>query len=367
MADEQPSAKVATRPRIGFGTWALIVALVAFVVLALLPAPYVIYRPGPVYNTLGTVTDADGEQMALISIDGARTYPADGALNLTTIEVLGNRQQSPSWVEITSAWFDPARAVVPVDLVFPEGVTPEQRNEENAMHMENSQATATAAALLALGYDVSAELSVGDLTADSPAEGILEPGDVILEVDGRAPSSLAEFRGWIQESAGDPLTLTIDRRGRQQSVEVAPELQDDTWMLGVLVGAEYAFPVDVTIQLDRVGGSSAGMMFALGIIDELTPGDLTGGAQIAGTGTIDDGGNVGPIGGIRQKMYGARDAGSEFFLAPATNCDQVVGHIPDGLRVIRTSTLEESLAALEVIADGGDVASLPTCATALAR
>ena len=102
-------------------------------------------------------------------------------------------------------------------------------------------------------------------------------------------------------------------------------------------------------------------MFALGIIDTLTPGELNGGERIAGTGTIDAAGAVGPIGGIRQKLYGARDAGATVFLAPEENCDEVVGHVPDGLQVFRTGTLEESLDILEVVADGGDTSKLPVC------
>src|SRR5690606_23641311 len=146
---------------------------------------------------------------------------------------------------------------------------------------------------------------------------------------------------------------------------ITPELTTtgdvDTWLIGITLTTDYDFPIDVTIQLDNVGGPSAGMMFALGIVDELTPGPLTGGNDIAGTGTIDATGAVGPIGGIRQKLYGARDAGADFFLAPSSNCDEVVGHIPDGLQVISTSTLTDSLEAIEVIADGGDVESLPAC------
>jgi len=110
-----------------------------------------------------------------------------------------------------------------------------------------------------------------------------------------------------------------------------------------------------------VGGPSAGMMFALGIIDKMSPGDLTGGQHIAGTGTIDADGNVGPIGGIRQKLYGARDAGATWFLAPEANCNEVVGHVPDGIRVFSTSTLKQSLTVLETIRDGGDLDALPTC------
>ena len=93
---------------------------------------------------------------------------------------------------------------------------------------------------------------------------------------------------------------------------------------------KFKFPFDVKISLDKVGGPSAGMMFALGIVDTVTPGDLTGGKHVAGTGTITPDGAVGPIGGIGQKMVGARSGGATMFLAPAANCDDVVGHIPDG-------------------------------------
>src|SRR5690606_10810906 len=122
------------------------------------------------------------------------------------------------------------------------------------------------------------------------------------------------------------------------------------------------FPFDVTIQLDNVGGPSAGMMFALGIVDVLTPGEATGGEDIAGTGTIAGDGDVGPIGGIRQKLYGARDAGADWFLAPQENCDEVTGHVPDGLRVVSVDTLADALTAVDAIAHG-DVDGLPACTT----
>ncbi|TPX01011.1 ATP-dependent serine peptidase containing a PDZ domain protein, partial [Schumannella luteola] len=114
-------------------------------------------------------------------------------------------------------------------------------------------------------------------------------------------------------------------------------------MVGIVPGEDYAFPFDVTINLQDVGGPSAGMMFALGIYDTLTPGALTGGAHIAGTGTIDAAGDVGAIGGIRQKMYGARDAGADWFLAPRDNCGEVVGHIPDGLQVFAVDDLDQAI------------------------
>ena len=356
----------ARTPRVCLGVWALIVALVALVVLTFLPTPYVIQRPGPVYDTLGTAKGEDGEEVPLIAIDGAETFETGGSLNLLTVQVVGNRERTPSWFELALAWMDSSRAVVPIDAVFPEGVTSEDRDERNAALMVDSQHEATAAALNELGYDTGAEVTVVEAIEDSPAAGVLEENDVITEIDGTKVTGAAELRAAIQDAEGDAVELTVLRGGDQQiGVEITPELDTtdgvDTWFIGVTLTTQYDFPIDVTIQLDNVGGPSAGMMFALGIVDELTPGEMTGGNDIAGTGTIDAAGAVGPIGGIRQKLYGAVDAGADYFLAPASNCDEVVGHVPDGLQVISTSTLEESLDALEVIANGGDVDALPTC------
>ncbi len=349
----------------GLGVWALIVALFALVVLTFLPTPYVIQRPGPVYDTLGTATGTDGEQVPLISIEGAETFETGGTLDLTTVQVVGNRERPPSWFELALAWMDSSRAVVPLDSVFPEGVTTEQRDERNAMLMVDSQHEATAAALNELGYDTGAKVVVQEAVADAPADGLLDAEDVITAIDGTAVTSAAQLRQAIQDAGGDPVVLTVLRAGEEKTVEVTPEEHTEngvtTWLIGITLRTDYDFEIDVTLQLDNVGGPSAGMMFALGIIDTLTEGELNGGHDIAGTGTIDAAGTVGPIGGIRQKLYGARDAGADYFLAPASNCDEVVGHVPDGLQVIRTSTLEESLDALEVIAADGDVTSLPTC------
>lgn len=349
----------------GLGVWALIVALVALVVLTFLPTPYVIQRPGPVYDTLGTATGTDGEEIPLIGVEGAETFETAGTLDLTTVQVVGNRERTPSWFELALAWMDSSRAVVPLDSVFPEGVTTEQRDERNAMLMVDSQHEATAAALNELGYDTGAKVVVQEAVADAPADGLLEAEDVITAIDGTAITSATQLREAIQDAGGDPVTLAVRRGGEEQTVEVTPEERTEndatTWLIGITLRTDYDFEVDVTLQLDNVGGPSAGMMFALGIIDTLSEGELNGGQNIAGTGTIDAQGTVGAIGGIRQKLYGARDAGADYFLAPASNCDEVVGHVPDGLQVIRTATLEESLDALEVIANDGDVESLPMC------
>ncbi|KNY07468.1 YlbL family protein [Microbacterium sp. GCS4] len=357
--------------KLGLGVWALVVALIALVVLTFLPTPYVIQRPGPVYDTLGTAPGADGEKVPLIKVEGAETYETGGTLDLTTVQVVGNRERTPSWFELALAWADSSRAVVPIESVFPAGQTSEERDERNATLMVDSQHEATAAALNELGYDTGAQVAVVDVVEDAPAQGALESEDVITAVDGTAVTSATQLRDAIQDAGGDPVALTVLRAGAETTVEVTPEKHTEgdvtTWLIGVTLRTDYDFEVDVTLQLDNVGGPSAGMMFALGIIDTLTPGELNGGQNVAGTGTIDAEGTVGPIGGIRQKLYGARDAGADYFLAPQSNCDEVVGHIPDGLTVLSTSTLEESLAALEVIADDGDVSALPTCEVASAQ
>lgn len=348
------------------GMWALAVALVVLLALTFLPTSYVIQQPGPVYNTLGTTTGADGEDVPLISIEGAETFPTEGSLDLLTVQVAGNRERTPSWFELATAWFDPSQAVLPVESIFPEGQTTEERNEESAAMMVDSQQEATAAALSELGYDVGAQLSVHSLLDDSAASGVLEPDDVILEANGETVTEVSSLRTIINEGEGEPVELLIVRDGEEQTVEVTPKestVEGDTaWLIGVTLITEYDFPIDVTIQLNNVGGPSAGMMFALGIIDTLTPGELNGGEQVAGTGTITADGTVGPIGGIRQKLFGARDAGADWFLAPEANCEEVVGHIPGDLRVFAVEDLDDALDVLDAVRTGEGLDDLPTCA-----
>ncbi len=347
------------------GVWALAVALIALLILTFLPTGFVIQRQGPVVDTLGTAPDADGTEVPLISIDGAETYPTGGALDLTTVQIVGNRERTPSWFELAMAWFDPAKAVLPIEQIFPAGTTTEQRNEESAALMIDSQKEATAAALTELGYDVRPYVRVYGFSEGSPSEGVLEVDDVIVAADGQDIETTEQLRGVINRLEGEPVDLVVRRNGEDVEVSVAPTRSDadgePVWLIGVTTAHDYDFPIDVTIQLDRIGGPSAGQMFALGIIDTLTPGELTGGQHIAGTGTIDATGAIGPIGGIRQKLHGAEDAGAEFFLAPADNCGEVVGHVPGDLRVVPVDTLEASLAALDVIASGEDADELPTC------
>ncbi len=344
----------------------LLLALTLFGVfgLTLLPSPYVIERPGPVFDTLGSVT-VDGDEVSLIQIPDQETFETSGSLSLLTVNVFGNREATPSWFEVGRAWIDPTQSIVPLDSVFPPGLSTEDRREQSRLDMENSQQEAVAAALRNLGEEFESEVVVAEAIADGPAAGVLQPDDLILAVNGTAVFDVTALRSAIADNGTESAaTLTIERDGVEQSVEIVPVLSEGAEavpVVGVFVSGRYEFPFEVEIQLENVGGPSAGMMFALGITDKLTPGQLTGGEDIAGTGTIAASGEVGPIGGIVQKMYGAVDAGADWFLAPVDNCGEVVGNIPAGLEVFAVATLDDALEVLDVVANDGDLSTLARC------
>jgi PDZ domain-containing protein len=366
---ERPAERerVAPSRRVIAGWVAVGVAVVLALVLALVPAPFVIEQPGPVYNTLGTDQAVGSEPSAdakqLITIPGQTTYPTSGSLDLLTVSVVGNPDQRPSWFDIIRAWFDPSRAVQPIDAVFPPGTTTEQSNAVNAALMVDSQQDAIAAALNELGYRFPQNVEVKQLIPNSPAAKVLKTGDTIESVNGKTVTSIAELRAAVSANGtGTAAELGIVRDGVASTVAITPEKTQGQVVLGIGAGMDYTFPFDVNIRLNNVGGPSAGQMFALGIIDKLTPDKLNGGKKVAGTGTIDNAGNIGAIGGIRQKMFAARDTGgASYFLAPASNCDEVTGHIPAGLHVFAVKTLADSLAVLEAVRSGASTSGLPTC------
>lgn len=349
----------------GWIGWSLVlIALIGTVIVALLPAPYVIEQPGPAYDVLGDVT-VEGEQVPMIQIPMEETFPTEGSLDMLTVRVLGSPDALPTWLDIATAWLDPSRAVVPVEEIYPPGVTSEQSAEQGKVDMANSQKEAIAAALTNLGNVVPSTLSIVEVQSGGPSDGLLEVGDVIVSVNGQTFPDVTGLRAAIADNGvSKPADVAVLRAGVETTLRINPELSTGdtpTPILGIVVGSDYDFPFTVTIQLENVGGPSAGMMFALGIIDKLTPDSLNGGEAVAGTGTISSTGDVGPIGGIRQKMWGASRAGADWFLAPASNCDEVTGHIPPGLTVFSVETLDDALAALTAIGSHGSTASLPTC------
>lgn len=341
-------------------SWTLLVsgflAIAIGAVIALVPAPYAIYAPGPVANVLGTVGSTP-----LISITGTRTYPSKGTLDMTTVSVFGGPGRRLSLPQVMQAWLSRSQAVLPQDQVFPPGQTAAQVDTENAAEMSDSQQEATAAGLREAGFVVPETITIAEVSGAAPAATVLRAGDVVTAVDGRATGDSAALRAAVSAMApGAPIAVTVRRAGSTLTMRTTTTASDGRTILGVGLDPEFRFPVDVTFVTRDVGGPSAGEMFALAIYDLLTPGELTGGVRIAGTGTIDSAGTVGTIGGIAQKMVGARQAGARWFFAPAGNCNEVVGNVPDGLRVVRSTTLHESRLAVQAIA-AGKGAGLPTC------
>ncbi|GAB2675662.1 YlbL family protein [Thalassiella azotivora] len=334
----------------------LTVALMAAV--SMLPVPYAVVRPGPVRDVLGTHGGAP-----MIAVEGERTYPTDGRLDLLTVSVDGGPGSPVNLAELVSGVLDPDVSVRPRDELFPPDVTRESIEQESNQEMVTSQEQATAAALHELDVPVPTTLTVAGFSPDAPAEDVLREGDVVVAVGGQQVTDLPQLRDVLQRSEpGDDVVVGVVRDGATVPVTVTTTgSEDGRTLLGVLVDPTYEFPFDVRISIENIGGPSAGMVFALGIIDKLTPGALTGGEHVAGTGTVDSDGTVGPIGGVQQKLVAARDAGAEWFLAPAGNCPEVVGHVPDGLRVVEVETLEQARAAVEAIGAGQGTRDLPTC------
>ena len=344
-------------PRAITASVATVVTSILVAVAAVVPLPYAINIPGPTTDTLG-----EQRGTPLITVSGTETFTSTGSLLLTTVEVAGGPGNPVGLIPVVGSWLDRAHTVAPVETVFRPQESRDEISDRNQAAMISSQENATVAALEELGYAVPTTLEVVDVMPGSGAEGQILPEDVVVEVGGAPVTSFSELSARMDEAEpGEPLVVGVERSGEAVDVEIVPGANEEgKAQLGVFIDPIFDLPVDVTITINQVGGPSAGTMFALGIIDRLTELDETGGETIAGTGTMDLAGQVGAIGGIRQKLVGAVDDGASWFLAPASNCDEVVGHIPDGLQVVSISTLHEAREAITAIG-AGEAQGLPTC------
>jgi PDZ domain-containing protein len=315
--------------------------------------PYVSLGPGPAINTL----DGTGKD-AVLSITGARTYPADGTLSLTTVSV----RDHLTLFEAIYGWVSSRQAVIPREIVYPPGKTDKQQQQQNVQEMQQSQDAATTAALRQLGIPSTTTVVVASVTSGAPADGKLKPADVLTTIDGAKVTDALSVSTLIRRrTPGDPVTIGYLRDGKAAAVTLTTTKSSDSPVrpiVGIVPGESSTFPIKVDIRLKDIGGPSAGLMFALGIIEKLGPDSITGGRHIAGTGEITADGTVGPIGGIVEKMIGAKDKGATVFLSPAQNCAEAKGATPDGVTLIKVSTLKDALAALKTLREGG---APPSC------
>jgi len=352
--------------------WMLIASALTTLLLVaiafLLPVPFVKLAPGPTFNVIG---EADGKPV--IDISGTQTYPVSGNLDMTTVLESGGPRGGLTFVDAIASWVNPADAVVPRELLFPDDMTGEEVQKHQALMFSTSESDAIAAAMNYLKRPLVSQIVVTAVYGDSPADGVLLPKDEILAIDGKAITSPEQVATTVR---GAPIGTTFEFRVSRDGVEVDGAMKNNVEQtvkvtsapnpddpkipyVGIGVGTFYSagFPIDFT--LSDVGGPSAGLMFATGIVDKLTPDDLTAGKHIAGTGTIAPDGKVGAIGGIRQKMAGARNAGAELFLMPKVHCTEARDHIPDGLTVVPVETLTDAIDAIHAYTAGKPVPSCP--------
>jgi Lon-like protease len=328
-------------------------------VLALQPACDVALLPGPQANTLEIVT-----------IDGGQTWSSAGELRLTTVAV-DSQLGFMDWVR---ARLSPMIDTVARSVLFPEGTTTEDVAEQNRLLMARSQLDATIAGLVAAGFDADALYAGARIVeiVDGAADGAeaLAQDDVIVAVDGdpmRTADDVVQAMG--ERRPGDTVTLTL-ADGRQADLVAAthPE-HDDRAFLGLLLVAALDLPFEIDIDAGNIGGPSAGLMFALGIADLLGPDDLTGGMTIAGTGTITVDGEVGAVGGIRQKVSAATRP-TDDDLEPATVFLVPVGNLADArtatvfgeILLVPVETIDDALTALADLRRGVDPPNAVTLA-----
>ena len=352
-ASLRPPAKT---PRWPFVLSGILLALAVAIALAWpIDMPYYAWSPGPVADTSDVVSVPDAQQ-------------ATGDLLFLTVEL-----REVNLLEVVAANLDSQVSLSSIEAVRPSGVTPEDLRRRNLQAMNASQQRAIFVALTKAGYEVELEgqgALVTGLVDDSPVAGLIHDLDLITAIDGERVDFAQDAVDALSGRApGETVTLTVQRPLDEAMTDLETldvDVTLATWrgedadgnviedpsrgMIGVLLGdvdAVPIFPIDVTIDAENVGGPSAGMMFTLEIINQLTEDDLTKGHRIAGTGTIQLDETIGAIGGMRQKVFGAIAAGAEYVLTPAANYDEAVEAAGDDIEVIRIETIDDALAFLD--------------------
>lgn len=344
-------------------TWTALISALLFVALAvplaILPVPFVTWSPGGTANVLGNV---DGRP--LITIGGVSTYPTTGELDLTIVS--GTSADSRLTLpEALAAYWLPGRDTLPREAVFPPGRSAEEVEQAEIQLMDASQDDAVVAALRAAGQPVQQRPAVTSVNVGGPAHDRLKPGDLVLSVDGVPTADSDAVREQIRSRRpGEPVDFVVLRDRQETEVQItATRSANDpgTAVAGITLGPGYDYEPEIRFDLgQQIGGPSAGMVFALGIYDKITPGELLAGRTVAGTGTITPSGDIGAIGGARQKLAAAQQAEASVFLVPSANCTDLAGVRTD-LTLIKVSTLSQTITQLQALEESGGGARIDRC------
>lgn len=332
-----------------------VVALASLVTLGHIPGtdidltvPYAAEGPGPTVNTLG---DVDGKPV--VNVSGAEIHKTTGNLNMTTVSVRTHLTLG----QALGRWLIAHDTLVPIEQIFPQGKTPEEVDEVNKAAFSTSEASATIAAMNQLHKPV--DTVVAHISPEAPAAKVMAEGDVITQVAGAKVTGPSQVRDSVRaKKPGETISIGFLRDGKQLTQEVTlgthPE-DDKVAFLGVSMTARPADGITVDYNLEDIGGPSAGLIFSLAVVDKLSPDEINGGKFVAGTGTIDDDGTVGPIGGIRHKVRAARDAGAQVFLSPEKNCSEALKGKPGDMVVISVDSLSDAIHQLDNFKAGKEV------------
>jgi PDZ domain-containing protein len=344
-------------------TWTAFVAATVFVALAALiaavPVPFVNWSPGDTQDTLGSTRGAP-----IIKIQGIKSHPTTGRLDLTTVSTTRAESHLSLPEAVLSYWL-PAHDALPRDSVYAPGKSAAQVDSEEADLMETAQDDAVVAALRAAGQPVTEMPVVSSVTVGGPAHDQLLPGDLVVSVDGVKTLSANQVGEQIRaHHVGQPVHFVVLRdrvRTRVTIVAAASASDPDVAVVGINVGHGYFYRPQISFDLGQeIGGPSAGLIFALAIYDKITDGPLLLGGHIAGTGGITPDGNVGPIGGIQEKISAAAKAKASAFLVPAANCTDLAG-VKTDMTLIKVATLKDAIQAVRTLESPGGSGRTPRC------
>lgn len=322
------------RPRWRTALTILIPVVVVALVASMIRLPYYVISPGPARDV-----------KPLIHIDDRAVYPSDGRLLLTAVLL-----RQANVYDAVEAWIDPAKSVIPERDVLVPGETREEQDERARSEMDTSKIDAAVVALT--GYAGYPEnhgrgVLIESVLGRSPADGKLFTGDVILSVDGARVDHPDDLGDRIRAAGeGNELMFRVEAGGEIHDVRLAPERVPDVAYPVIGITSVHNFPFPLTIDSADIGGPSAGLMWTLGLVELLTPGDLTGGMVIAGTGEIFPDGQVGPIGGIEEKVVAAERAGATIFFVPESNAAGARA-VADDMAIVAVDTYSEAVDYLE--------------------
>lgn len=315
--------------------WSLIVVIVSILPFGLMKTDYYFMAPGPPYQWD-------------IEIEGANAYDYQGNLYQLTV-----RRDEANYFTYIWAKVDNSVDLYSREVILPKGVTPQELSEISMQNMKTSENVAIAVALNFLDYEIQTQgdgvLVVGVMD-DSPVAGKLLKEDLIISINNEVINSTTEFIALLRTyEIGDMVSIGLIRKDNEISIEtklIEHIDYENEPMVGFLASTpneRFVFPISVDIDTGNVGGPSAGLMMALNVYNSLTEFDITKGLKVAGTGTIEIDGSVGPVGGVKQKVIAAKNAGSSLILVPIANFDDVKSYIDEGTNIVAVESFNEAL------------------------